>query len=818
MQRRIEKVAVLGAGTMGSRIAAHLANAGVRSYLLDIVPADAGPTHAERSKIAISNLEALKKAKPASFMEPSLFHMVTPGNFEDDLKVVAECDWIIEVVVENLEIKRTLLRKVEALRRPGTIITTNTSGLPISAIAEGFSEELRRHWFGSHFFNPPRYMRLMEIIATPDTDPELVKFIDQFCTVRLGKGVVYAKDTPSFIGNRIGSFMILDTFKLMQQFDLTVEEVDALTGSVIGLPRSATFRTADMVGLDILGNVASNAKKMAAIRGAAGKGSAKLDERDDLELPKFFNAMVERKLLGDKTKAGFYKKEKGADGSRQKLTMDWKTVEYRPAMKASFGILDDAKGVDSLAERLRIVTGFGPDGIKEDKGSEYLWTLLSECFTYAANRIPEISDTVVEIDRAMKLGYNWEIGPFEMWDAIGVPQSVERMKREGRPVPANVEKLLAKGFKSWYGENLKVASGRTYFDFATGKMVEEKVPAGYGNVTLIKKVNGVVKENAEISLIDIGDGVGCFEFHTKMNALGAGICELISETLGRNGAGDQFDAFVIHNDAPMAFSAGANIMEMMLAITDGLWDELDLAVRGFQGMTQSIKFSPKPVVAAPFGLAIGGGCEVCLHSAARRPHAELYMGLVEVGVGLLPGGGGCKEIALRAIDSAAKSPRPDSVELVNAMTNALQTIAMAKVSMSAMEARGLGFLSKDDEITFNRERVLFDAKARALQMAHSGYRPPSMRVDIPAPGENILGTLKVGLSLMREAEYISDHDLKIATKIASVICGGAITPGTLVTEQYLLDLEREAFLSLCGEQKTQERIQYMLMKNKPLRN
>jgi 3-hydroxyacyl-CoA dehydrogenase len=790
---------------MGSRIAAHLANAGVRSYLLDIVPADAGPTHAERSKIAISNLEALKKAKPASFMEPSLFHMVTPGNFEDDLKVVAECDWIIEVVVENLEIKRTLLRKVEALRRPGTIITTNTSGLPISAIAEGFSEELRRHWFGSHFFNPPRYMRLMEIIATPDTDPELVKFIDQFCTVRLGKGVVYAKDTPSFIGNRIGSFMILDTFKLMQQFDLTVEEVDALTGSVIGLPRSATFRTADMVGLDILGNVASNAKKMAAIRGAAGKGSAKLDERDDLELPKFFNAMVERKLLGDKTKAGFYKKEKGADGSRQKLTMDWKTVEYRPAMKASFGILDDAKGVDSLAERLRIVTGFGPDGIKEDKGSEYLWTLLSECFTYAANRIPEISDTVVEIDRAMKLGYNWEIGPFEMWDAIGVPQSVERMKREGRPVPANVEKL-------------KVASGRTYFDFATGKMVEEKVPAGYGNVTLIKKVNGVVKENAEISLIDIGDGVGCFEFHTKMNALGAGICELISETLGRNGAGDQFDAFVIHNDAPMAFSAGANIMEMMLAITDGLWDELDLAVRGFQGMTQSIKFSPKPVVAAPFGLAIGGGCEVCLHSAARRPHAELYMGLVEVGVGLLPGGGGCKEIALRAIDSAAKSPRPDSVELVNAMTNALQTIAMAKVSMSAMEARGLGFLSKDDEITFNRERVLFDAKARALQMAHSGYRPPSMRVDIPAPGENILGTLKVGLSLMREAEYISDHDLKIATKIASVICGGAITPGTLVTEQYLLDLEREAFLSLCGEQKTQERIQYMLMKNKPLRN
>jgi 3-hydroxyacyl-CoA dehydrogenase len=818
MQKRIEKVAVLGAGTMGSRIAAHLANAGVRSYLLDIVPADAGPTPAERNRIADGSLEALRKAKPAAFMDASLAGLVTTGNFEDDLGVVANCDWIIEVVVENLEIKRSLLRKVEAVRRPGTIITTNTSGLPISAIAEGFSAEFRRHWFGTHFFNPPRYMRLMELIATPDTDPELVKFIDQFCTVRLGKGVVYAKDTPNFIGNRIGSFMIQNTFKLMQQFDLTVEDVDALTGSVIGLPRSATFRTTDMVGLDIMSNVARNAKKMAAARGAAGQGSARLDERDDLDLPKFVDVMLERKLLGDKTKAGFYKKDRGEDGSKLKLTIDWKTLEYRPSVKAHFDVLDDANGCESLAERLRIVTGFGPDGIKQDKGSEYLWTLLSECFTYAANRIPEISDNVVEIDRAMRLGYNWEIGPFEMWDAIGVPATVERMKREGRPVPANVEKLLAKGFKSWYGDAPKTASGRSYFDFATGKMIEEKVPAGYGNVSLAKKSNGVVKENAEISLVDLGDGVGCFEFHTKMNALGAGICELISETLGRDGVGDQFDAFVIHNDAPMAFSAGANIMEMMLAITDGLWKELDQAVRGFQGMTQAIKFSPKPVVAAPFGLALGGGCEVCLHAAARRPHAELYMGLVEVGVGLLPGGGGCKEIALRAIDSAAKNPRADSVELVNAMTNALQTIAMAKVSMSAMEARGLGFLTKDDEITFNRERVLYDAKARALQMARSGYRAPVSRTDIPAPGENILGTLKVGLFMMREAEYISDHDLKIASKIAEVICGGAVTPGTLVTEQYLLDLEREAFLSLCGEQKTQERIQYMLMKNKPLRN
>jgi 3-hydroxyacyl-CoA dehydrogenase len=802
---------------MGSRIAAHLANAGVRSHLLDIVPADAGPTSAERNRIADANLEALRKAKPAALMEASLARLITTGNFEDNLDVVANCDWIIEVVVEDLEIKRKLLRKVEAVRRSGTIITTNTSGLPVSAIAEGFSEEFRRHWFGTHFFNPPRYMRLMELIATPDTDPELLKVIDQFCTVRLGKGVVYAKDTPNFIGNRIGSFMIQNTFKLMQQFDMTIEEVDALTGSVIGLPRSATFRTADMVGLDILGHVARNAKKMVAVRAAAGKGSAKLDERDDLDLPKFFDCMLERKLLGDKTKAGFYKKACGEDGSKQKLTIDWKTLEYRPSVKPQFAVLDDAGNVESLAERLRIVTGFGPDGIKQDKGSEYLWTLLSECFTYAANRIPEISDNVVEIDRGMRLGYNWEMGPFEIWDAIGVPETVARMKREGRPVPANVEKLLAKGFRSWYGDAPKTASGRSYFDFATASMKEEKIPAGYGNVTVAKKSNGVVKENAEISLVDIGDGVGCFEFHSKMNALGEGICQLISETLGRDGAGDQFDAFVITNDAPN-FSVGANIMELLMGVLEGRWDDLDKAVRGFQGMTQSIKFSPRPVVAAPFGLALGGGCEIALHAAARRPHAELYMGLVEVGVGLLPGGGGCKEIALRAIDAAAKVPRPDSVELVNSVTNALQTIAMAKVSFSAMEARALGFLSKDDEITFNRERVLNDAKARALQMARGGYRAPVPRTDIPAPGENILSTLKMGLRLMREGEYISDHDLKIASKIAEVICGGAVTPGTLVTEQYLLDLEREAFKSLCGEPKTQERIQYMLMKNKPLRN
>jgi 3-hydroxyacyl-CoA dehydrogenase len=723
-------------------------------------------------------------------------------------------------VVEDLELKRALLRKVEAVRTPGTIVTTNTSGLPLHEIAEGFSEEFRRHWFGTHFFNPPRYMRLLEIIPTADTDAAAMEAVAHFASLRLGKGIVYARDTPNFVANRIGTFSVINTLRLMQEFDFSIEEVDALTGSAGGFPKSATFRTLDMVGLDVLDHVIQNSKRLALARAASTtpekSSDAPSDERGILELPAFYQKMIERKLLGDKTGGGFYRRERGADGETR-LAIDWKTLEYRPAQRPKFPSLEMAKTVDSLGGRLRLLTGFG--GEKLDKAGQFLWALLSELFTYAANRIPEISGNIVEIDRAMRLGYNWEMGPFELWDAVGVPASVERMKQEGKPVAANVETLLAAGQTSWYTDLPQTASGRAYFDFATSAPREEKVAPGVWSVTAARKSHGVVKSNSGASLIDLGDGVGCIEFHSKMNALGADMIQLTSQVLKPGGAGDNFEAFVIHNDAPN-FSVGANIMLVLMAVQDEEWDELDMMVRQFQGMTQLIKFSPKPVVAAPFGLCLGGGCEVSLHSAARQPHAELYMGLVEAGVGLLPGGGGCKEMTLRAVE-AARSIHPeggDSVELMETMKKAFETIAMAKVSTSAFEARGLGFLNRADRIAMNRERVLTDAKSRALELARSGYRAPVPRSDIPAPGENILATLKLGVHQMRQGEFISDHEVKIAGKVAEVLCGGALTPGAPVSEQYLLDLEREAFKSLCGERKTQERIQFTLKTGKPLRN
>jgi 3-hydroxyacyl-CoA dehydrogenase len=805
--KRIHKVAVLGAGTMGARIAAHFANAGVPSLMLDIVPPDAdGPV---RNKFAAAGLDGAKKSKPAAFFESSLARLIAIGNFDDDLNRLADVDWIIEAVVENLDIKRSLLKKVEAIRKPGSIVTTNTSGLPVAQIAEGFSDDFRRCWFGTHFFNPPRYMRLLELIPTPEADPALIDSVSHFCDVQLGKGVVVAKDTPNFIANRIGTFSVLNVMRLMQEMDLTIEEVDALTGQAVGWPRSATFRTIDLVGLDILGHVVSNMTQNVR------------DERSDLKIPDFYRQMLERKWLGDKTKGGFYKKTKSSSGGDdERLAIDWKTLEYHPRQKPTFAALDMAKNVDETAARLRMLLGMDGGAQKADRAGSFLWSSLSDLWTYSANRIPEISDSVVEIDRAMKLGFNWELGPFELWDAAGVEATVARMKKEGHPVAANVEKLLASRQKSWYADDAKARSGRKFFDLAKGNWQPVSVPAGVWSVEVAKKSNGVVKKNSGASLVDLGDGVGCIQFHSKMNALGADIISLILQTLKLGGPGDNFDAFVITNDA-QNFSVGANLMLLLMSIQEEEWDEVDMAIRQFQGMTQAIKFSPKPVVSAPFGLTLGGGCEVSLHAAARQPHAELYMGLVEVGVGLLPGGGGCKEMLLRAVDSAS-SIRPDgrgeSVETMEAMKKIFEVIAMAKVATSAHEARGIGFLSNSDRITMNRERVLSDAKARALELANAGYEPPMMRTDIPAPGENILAALKMGVYLMRKGDFISDHEQKLAGKIAEVICGGNITPGTPISEQYVLDLEREAFKSLCGEKKTQERIQYTLKTGKTLRN
>ncbi len=817
MTRRINKVAILGAGTMGARIAAHFANAGVPSYLLDIVPGDvgSGSSAAERNKIAATGFDAAKKSKPAAFMEPSLARLVTVGNFDDDLKKLAEVDWIIEAVVENLEIKRALLRKVEAIRKPGTIITTNTSGLPVGKIAEDFSDDFRRSWFGTHFFNPPRYMRLLELISTPEADPAAIAAISHFGDVCLGKGVVMAKDTPNFIGNRIGTFSVLNVMRLMQDMDLTIEEIDALTGQAVGWPKSATFRTIDLVGLDILGHVVGNMTTNVH------------DERSDLRLPEFFAQMLERKWLGDKTKGGFYKKVKsGAGKEDERMALDWKTLEYHPRQKPKFAALDMAKNIEDTGARLRMLLGMdGSAPQKNDKAGAFLWASLSELWTYCADRIPEISDSIVEIDRAMRLGFNWELGPFELWDAAGVEATVERMKKENKPIAQKVEQLIASGKKSWYLDDPKSSSGRVYFDLTANDYKPVDVAAGVWSVAVAKKSNGVVKKNSGASLVDLGDGVGCIEFHSKMNSLGADIIGLILQTLKPGGPGDNFDAFVITNDATN-FSVGANLMLLLMSVQEEEWDDVDLAIRQFQGMTQAIKFSPKPVVSAPFGLCLGGGTEISLHAAARQPHAELYTGLVEIGVGLLPGGGGCKEMLLRAVDGAtaarggkgSNDALAGSIEMLEALKRAFETIATAKVATSAHEARAFGFLHDSDRITMNRERVLSDSKARALELFRAGYEPPIPRTDIPAPGESLLATLRMGVHLMRQGDYITDYEVKLGTKIAEVLCGGNVTPGTPVSEQYILDLEREGFKSLCGERKTQERIQYTLKTGKTLRN
>ena len=812
--KRIHKVAVLGAGTMGARIAAHFANAGVPGYLLDIVPPDAdGPA---RNKIAVAGLEAAKKSKPAAFFEPALARLVTVGNLEDDLKHLSEVDWIIEAVVENLEIKRALLKKVEAVRKPGTIVSTNTSGLPVAKIAEGFSDDFRKSWLGTHFFNPPRYMRLLEIIATPETDRAAIEAVTHFSDVNLGKGVVFAKDTPNFIANRIGTFSVLNVMRLMQEMDLSIEDVDALTGDAVGWPKSATFRTIDLVGLDILGHVVGNMEK----------SGGQENPPHPSPLPDFYKQMLERKWLGDKTKGGFYKKGVGRASSPanagkddERLALDWKTLEYRPRQKPKFPALEMAKNIEDMGARLRMLLGLEGSPQRGDKAGAFLWSVLSDLWNYSANRVPEISDSIVEIDRAMRLGFNWKLGPFELWDAAGIEATVARMKKEGRAVAGNVEQLLAGGKKSWYLDDPKAASGRVYFDLRSAKYAPVEVPQGVWSVEVAKKSNGVVKKNSGASLIDLGDGVACIEFHSKMNSLGGDIVSLISQTLKPGGPGDGFDAFVITNDADN-FSVGANVMLLLMSVQEEEWDEVDLAIRQFQGITQAIKFSPKPVVVAPFGLCLGGGTEITLHAAARQPHAELYAGLVEVGVGLLPGGGGCKEMLLRAVDSAAaiRPGRGESIELMEAMKKAFETIATGKVATSAHEARSLGFLHESDNITMNRERVLADAKARALELVRAGYEPPQPRTDIPAPGENVLAALRLGVHIMRQGEYISDHEVKIATRVAEVLCGGNVTPGTPVSEQYILDLEREAFKSLCGERKTQERIQYTLKTGKTLRN
>ena len=801
---RIEKAAVLGAGTMGAQIAAHLANAGVPTLLLDIAPRELTPEEQAkgltlespqvRNRIARNGLEAAKNAKPAAFFTPDNAALVSVGNFDDDLAKLKTSDLIIEAVVENLDIKRSLYERVEQHRRPGSIIASNTSGIPIHLLAEGRSDDFKQHFLGVHFFNPPRYLHLVEIIRTEWTKPEVSCFLYGFLDQRLGKGVVPAKDRPNFIANRIGTFGALYTIKTMLDDGYSIEEVDKMTGPAVGRPKSATFRTFDLVGLDVFTHVIKNLYE----------ALPEDEERDMFVVPGVLAEMVQRGLLGNKTKAGFYRKQKGEGDKREIWTLDTATLDYRPSQKVKLPALDVAKNVEDLPERIKGLVW------SKDRTGAFLWKTMSRTLTYAAKRIPEIADNVVEVDRAMRWGFGWELGPFEVWDAIGVEKSVARMKEEDVAIPANVEQMLAAGATSFY----KQENGeRSYFDFKAGKYVPLADPQGVLMLKSIKDRTGVIKKNAGASLVDLGDGVACLEFHSKMNAIGGDTLQMLKFALGE--VDKNFVGMVVGNQGPN-FCVGANIMLMLMEAQDENWEELDMMARVFQMATMSLRYSPKPVVVAPFQMVFGGGCEMVLHADRVRAAAETYIGLVEVGVGIIPAGGGTKEMLVRTLDLIPKDA--SDADPFPFVKRAFETIALAKVATSAEEARAIGFLSADDNVSLNPDRLIADAKKEVLALAASGYVAPQQRTDILALGLPALSTLKLGIHQMKRAGYISDHDAEIGTQLARILTGGDLNHPTRVSEQYLLDLEREAFLSLVSTRKTQERIAHMLKTGKPLRN
>ena len=807
MKRRIEKAVVLGAGTMGSRIAAHFANAGLPCILLDIVPPNlpAGAPAAERNKIVRAGLEAAKKSKPAAFFTASLADKIAIGNFEDDLARCGEADWIIEVVAENLEIKRNLLARVAQFRKPGAIVTTNTSGLPVHLIAEGMSQEFQQHWAGTHFFNPPRYLKLVEVIPGPKTSSEVIETLSDFCDKRLGKGVVIAKDSPNFIANRIGTFSMLNALRLMGTLGMTVEEVDACTGPAVGWPKSATFRTADIVGLDVLVHVVKNIYETAP----------KDESREMYKVPALVEEMVKRGWLGDKTGQGFYKKVKG-EGEKEILTLDVNTMEYRPRQKAKFASLEMGKAIEDTRERMRALIGPVLEGQKGDKAQQFLWGGLSETCLYAARRVPEISDHIEDVDRAMRWGFGWELGPFEMMDAIGVKAFAAQVQKEGRTLPPVIERVLASGRKGFY-ESEKGTT--TVFDLGSGGAKKVEEPKGVIILKSLKEAGREVERNSGASLIDLGDGVACVEFHAKMNAIGADLIAMIHKGLKR--LETDFDAMVIANQA-VNFSVGANLMLVLVGAQEQEWDELHMAVKQFQNINLAIKYAPKPVVVAPQGMALGGGCEVSLHGAKIQAAAEAYLGLVEAGVGLIPGGGGSKEMLIRANEHAAGG---EDLDLFHALKPVFETIAMAKVGTSAEECRELGYLRREDGVSMNRDRLVADAKGAALALVRGGYKPlaaswqeGAQNTQIKVLGEQFLAAAKLAIHMMLRGGYASEYDAHVGRKLANILAGGPLTSPQLVSEQYVLDLERDAFVSLCGEKKTQERIAHTLKTGKPLRN
>jgi len=800
MKRRIEKVAVIGSGIMGSGIAAHLANIGVQVLLLDIVPRELTEeekakgltleTPQIRNKIAAENLKKALKAKPAAFFKKSFSDRITVGNIEDDLSKIVDVDWVIEVVPERLDIKKTVFDQIEKYRKEGTIVSSNTSGIPIHLMAKGRSDDFRKNFLGTHFFNPVRYLRLLEIIPTKDTDPELVNFFMEYGDKFLGKTTVLAKDTPAFIGNRIGVYGIMELFHLVEEMDLTVEEVDKLTGPVIGRPKSATFRTADLVGLDTLVHVANGLYE----------GVPHDEAREIFKLPGYLKQMLEKNLLGDKTGQGFYKKIK-KNGKKEILALDLKTLEYRPRQKAKFATLEMTQNIDRVVDRYKVLVK------GKDKAAEFYRKTFSGLFAYASNRIPEIADHLYQIDDAMKAGFGWEYGPFQIWDAIGVKNAIEMMEDIGKK-PANwVFEMLDKGIESFY----TVKNGASYYyDISSGNY--KKIP-GQDNYIYLDNYRSshTIWKNEDASIIDLGDGILNVEFHSKMNTLGVGVITAINKAIDL--AEEKYDGLIIGNQGAQ-FSVGANLALVLMLAIEQEWDELFMAVKTFQDTAMRVRYSSIPVIVAPHGMTFGGGCEITLHADKVVAAAETYIGLVEFGVGLIPAGGGTKEFVLRTSDSLVKG----DVEINRYMENFL-TIAMAKVATSAQEAYDLGFLQKGrDIVVMNKDRQIATAKRYALQMAQDGYVKPIKRKDIKVLGQEILGTYLVGTDSMVAGRYISEHDKKIADKLAYVMSGGDLSGPNTVTEDYLIELEREAFLSLLGERKTLERIEHMLKTGKPLRN
>jgi 3-hydroxyacyl-CoA dehydrogenase len=801
MTRKIKRVAVLGSGVMGSRIACHFANIGVNVLLLDIAPKDL--TDAEKAKgltldhknvknrIVNDALQTAIKSNPSPLYDKAFADRITTGNFTDNMKDIANVDWILEAVVENLDIKKTVFEQVEKYRKPGTLISSNTSGIPMKLMSDGRSEDFQKHFCGTHFFNPPRYLRLLEVIPGPKTDPEIVKFHMHYGDLYLGKTTVLCKDTPAFIANRVGIYSIMEVVSVMKELGLNIDEVDKLTGPVIGRPKSATFRTADVVGLDTLVKVADNLYH----------GLTTDEARDMFKVQAYITNMQEKKWLGDKTGQGFYKKVKGAGGKSEIHTLNLTSMEYAPQAKVKFATLEQTKTIDSLKTRYKVLLS------GTDKAAEFYRKSFTGIFKYVSYRIPEISDELYKIDDAMRAGFGWELGPFETWDAIGVENMLKIMDGLGRKPAQWVYEMIAAGNKTFY----KIEDNtRKYYDIPSKSY---KAIPGTEEFIVLENLRGnkIVWKNAGASLFDIGDGVLNLEFHTKMNTLGGEVVEGINKSISL-AEEKGYNGLVIANEAPN-FSAGANLALLLMYAIEQEYDEIDMMIRTFQNTMMRARYSGIPVVVAPSGLTLGGGCELTLHADRVQMHAETYIGLVEFGVGLIPAGGGTKEMTLRVSDSFEEG----DIQL-NGLRNAYLNIAMAKVATSAYEAKCFNYLRNGDGITISRDRVIKDAKVKVLELAEAGYTQPKMRKDIKVLGKSALGMFIAGANSMVSGHYISEHDKLISEKLAYVMCGGDLSAPTSVSEQYLLDLEREAFLSLTGERKTLERIQSILTTGKPLRN